>query len=170
MNTIFKIRNNANSIKNAFNLKSMVVNMDQAIYAKTIEISWKHQELLQDLVLKLGTFHTIGMLLVVIGQRFGAAGLTNIVIESKVITEGSVEKTLNRKHYNRAVRLHKLMFEACMRLVWEGFLNWMIQSEINDVAVNQALDKINKLNDQEEVNETLFESVCSDQAVADLFK
>ena len=170
MNTIFKIRNNTNSIKNAFNLKSMVVNMDQAIYAKAIEISWKHHELLQDLVLKLGTFHTIGMLLAVIGQRFGAAGLTNIVIESKVITEGSVEKTLNRKRYNRAVRLHKLMFEACMRLIWESFLNWMIQSEINDVAVNQALDKINKLNDQEEVNETLFESVCSDQAVVDLFK
>ena len=36
--------------------------------------------------------------------------------------------------------------------------------------MNQALDKINKLNDQEEVNETLSESVSSDQAVADLFK
>ena len=57
-----------------------------------------------------------------------------------------------------------------MRLIWESFLNWMSQSEINDVSVNQALDKINKLNDQKDVNETLFESVCSDQAVADLFK
>ena len=46
----------------------------------------------------------------------------------------------------------------------------MSLSEINDVAVNQTLDKINKLNNQEEVNKTLSESVCSDQAVADLFK
>ena len=46
----------------------------------------------------------------------------------------------------------------------------MSQSEINDVAVNQALDKINKINNQEEMNESLFESVCSDQTVADLFK
>ena len=58
----------------------MVVVMDQAIYAKTIEISWKHQELFQDLVLRLGVFHTIGVLL--------AARLENIVIEPNVIAEG----------------------------------------------------------------------------------
>lgn len=46
----------------------------------------------------------------------------------------------------------------------------MSQPEINDVAVNQALDKINKLNNQEEMNESLFESVCLGQTVADLFK
>lgn len=46
----------------------------------------------------------------------------------------------------------------------------MSQPEINDVAVNQTLDKINKLNNQEEMNESLFESVCLDQTVADLFK
>ena len=110
------------------------------------------------------------MLLAVIGHRFGAAGLRDIVIESKVIGEGSVEKTLNRKPYNRALHFHKFMFEACMRLIWESFLNWISQSGINDAAVNQALDKSNKLNDEEEVNETLFQSVWSDQAVADLFK
>ena len=31
------------------------------------------------------------------------------------------------------------------------------QSEINDGAVNQTLDKIKKINNQEEVNDTLFE-------------
>ena len=66
----------------------MVVVMDQAIYAKTIEISWKHQELFQDLVLRLGVFHTIGVLLAVIGQRFRAVRLENIVIEPNVIAEG----------------------------------------------------------------------------------
>ena len=45
----------------------------------------------------------------------------------------------------------------------------MSLSEINDAAVNQTLDQINKLNNQEEVNKTLSESVYSDQVVADLF-
>ena len=152
MNIIFEILNNANSIKNARNMKSMVLVMDQVIYAKAIEISWKHREFFQDLVLRLGTFHTIGVLLAVISQRFGAAGLRDIVIESKVIAEGSVEKTLDGKHCNRSLCFHKLMFEAWMNLISKCFLNWMSQSEINDVAVNQALDKINKLNNQVEVN------------------
>ena len=69
----------------------MVIVMDQAIMQKAINISWKHQELFQDLVLRLGTFHTIEVLLVVIGQRFGAAGSRDTAIESKVIAEGSVE-------------------------------------------------------------------------------
>ena len=123
MNTLFEILNNANSIKKALTLKSMVVVIDQAIHAQTIEISWKHQELFQDLVLRLGICHTIGMLLAVIGQRVGAAGLRDIIVKSKVIAEGSVEKILNGKHYNRAVRFQKLMFEACMMLIWESFVN-----------------------------------------------
>ena len=145
MSIIFEILNNANLIKNTLNLKSIVAFMDQMIYAKAIGISWKHKEFFQDLVLRLGTFHTICVLLAVICLRSGAAGLRDIFIESKVIEEGSVEKTLKgNKYYNRAVRFHKLMFQASMRLIWESFLN---QSDIIDVAVNQALDKINKLND-----------------------
>ena len=169
MNTISEILNNANSIKNSLNLISMVVIMGQAIYGKAIKISWMHHKLFQNLVLKLETLDTIGVFLVVTDQSFGAARLRNIT-ESKVITERSVKKNLNGKHYNRAVRFHKLMFEACIRLIWESFFNWMSQSEINNVTVNQTLNKINKLNDQKEVNETLLESVCSDQAVAGLLE
>ena len=98
----------------------MVVVMDQVIYVKAIKISWKHQ-LFQDLVFRLGTFHTNGVLLAVIGQCFGGTGLRDIVIESKVIAEGSVGNTLNGKDYNRAVRFLKLMFEACMRLIGKIF-------------------------------------------------
>ena len=52
MNAIFEILNNTNLIKNSRNLKLMTDAIDQAIYAKAIEISWKHQELFQDLVLR----------------------------------------------------------------------------------------------------------------------
>lgn len=53
MNTVFEILKKANSIKNALNLKSVIVVMDQVIYAKAIGISWKHQELFNDSVLHL---------------------------------------------------------------------------------------------------------------------
>ena len=66
MHTVFEILNKANSIKNALNLKSMIAVMVQAIYTKAIGISWKHQELFNDLVLRLGNFHTTGALMTVI--------------------------------------------------------------------------------------------------------
>ena len=60
-----------------------------------------------------------------IGKRFGTAGLTDIISESGTIEERSVESVLNGKAYNRAVRFRKLMFEAYMRLIWEGFVDWL---------------------------------------------
>ena len=77
----------------------------------------------QDLVLRLGTFHTTGTLLADVDQCLGAAGLRDVFIESKVITEESLEKILNGKHCNRAVRFHKFMFQTCMRLIWKSLLN-----------------------------------------------
>ena len=47
-------RRNKRVQKDALNLKSIVVAMDQAIYAKVMEISLKHQELFEHLVLRLG--------------------------------------------------------------------------------------------------------------------
>ena len=109
MNTVYEILTKAKAIKDALNLKSIVIVFDQAIYAKAIEITWKHQKTFEDIVLRLGTFHTICVLLAVIGLRFGPAGLKDVIIESNVIAEGSTEKVLSGKHYNRSIRFHKLM-------------------------------------------------------------
>jgi len=57
-----------------------------------------------------------------------------------------------------------------MRLIWESFHNWVRQSDENNEVVYEALEKISLLNDQDEMNENLFKSVCSDPAVAELFK
>ena len=68
-------------------MKSLILVLDPVIFAKATEISWKHQELFNDIVLRLGTFHTTGVLMAVIGLRFGAAGFRDM---SKVIAEGLV--------------------------------------------------------------------------------
>ena len=88
---------------------------DQAIYAKATEVAWSHTEKFQPVILRLGTFHTICMFLAVIGKRFGNAGLRDIAIESGVIAEGSLKS--EGKQYNRAVRFHKRLYEACMRMI-----------------------------------------------------
>ena len=66
-------------------------------------------------------FHTICTLLGIIGKRVQYAGLTDICIESVVITEGSVSGVLEGRKHNRAVSFHKLMYEALRRAAWSGF-------------------------------------------------
>ena len=60
----------------------------------------------------MGAFHTICTLLSILGKRFQDAGLSDICIEAGVIAEGSASGVLDGRRYNRAVRFHKLMYEA----------------------------------------------------------
>eukprot|EP00794_Sanderia_malayensis_P001125 gene1125-481_t len=74
----------------------------------------------QDVVLMLGNFHLMVMYLDVIGKCFGDAGLRDVMVQSDVITQGSVDKALSGHMYNRAVLMHKLMYESLMRILCNG--------------------------------------------------
>jgi len=102
-------------------LNTVVCVFNQAFYAKAMEVYWKHKELFVGLVIMMGGFHLLLMLLGVIGSRFGDAGLRELAFQSDVLAEGSVDKALNGKQYNRAVRLHKCVYEALMRLLLKEF-------------------------------------------------
>ena len=69
----------------------------------------------------MGGFHLLMMLLGIIGTRFGDAGLRELAVQSEVVAEGSIDKVLIGKQYNRAVHLHKLTYEALMRLLLKEF-------------------------------------------------
>ena len=49
----------------------------------------------------VGNFHSICSLLSTIGKLFGDAGLRDLAVESGVIAEGSINKVLDGKQYNR---------------------------------------------------------------------
>ena len=62
-------------------------------------------------------FHTIRSLFGVLGSKMKGSGLSEILIESGVCASGSLEKVMSGKHYNRALRTHKLTVEALERLL-----------------------------------------------------
>lgn len=46
-----------------------------------------------------------------------------MLIESGIVSEGSIKGVLSGKHYNRSVLCHKMMYEALQRLRFEAFLD-----------------------------------------------
>lgn len=78
-----------------------------------------------------------------IGKRFQDAGLKDLCIESSVIAEGSIAGVMDGHKYNRAVWLHKLVYEALMRLVWKGFCSWLKTTHRDDL--DDALESIDGL-------------------------
>ena len=47
-------------------------------------------------------------LLAAIGKRFGDASLADVLVESGIVGSGSVAGVIEGRHYNRAVRTHKV--------------------------------------------------------------
>ncbi|KAK3746534.1 hypothetical protein QZH41_007378 [Actinostola sp. cb2023] len=154
LSTVHEVLLQSVKIKDTLLLKSIVVVFDQALYSKAVEIIWKKEEQFKDIVPRMGVFHTICTLLAVIGKRFQDAGLRDLCVEARVIAEGSVNGVLDGHRYNRAVRFHKLMYEALMRVAWKGFISWLQKFHS---------DKINIVQDAIDDLEGLCQNVCHEE-------
>jgi len=79
---------------------------------------------------------------------FRDAGLRDLAVESGVIAEGSINKVLDGKQYNRGVRLHKLTYEALMRLAWASFTEWLQTNHERDLQhLNEVIRLVADLQD-----------------------
>ena len=117
MSTVYEMLKRSCRIKDKLNLPSVVCVFDQAIYAKACKIIWKKREMFKDAVLMLDNFHLLMMFLGMIGKRFCDAGLRDLPVQSGIISEGPVDEALDGHMYNRAIRMHKLVYEALMRIL-----------------------------------------------------
>lgn len=108
-------------IRNQLEIDALVCVYDQAIYAKALEIQLKEPYKFSSLFLMMGTFHVLLMFLGVIGARFKDAGMKDVYIQSGIVAEGSIDSVLRGKQYNRAIRAHKIFFEALWCLMLEKF-------------------------------------------------
>ena len=86
-----------------------------------------------EVLLRLGTFHTIFNLLSIIGKRFQDAGLRDICTESGIIAEGSVLGILE------AVRVHRCIYEALLRVIWKQFIAWETNNYPNKLKRLRAI-------------------------------
>ena len=121
LKTAYEVLCRGLEIKDRLQLKAVACVFDQAFYAKAMEVIWKQKEQFEGLVVMMGGFHLLMTLLAIIGSRFGDAGLRDVAVHSEVIAEGSIDSVLNGKHYNRGVRLHKIMYEAITKLLLDEF-------------------------------------------------
>ena len=108
LSTVFTVLKNTINMANQLGQEDAVIVLDQTIYAKALEIIWQNEQEFQRLVVRMGAFHVTCAYLAAIGKRFGDAGLSDILIESGVLASGSVAGVLEGRHYNRAVRMHKV--------------------------------------------------------------
>ena len=161
MSTVNEVLTQTLNIMETLELKEIVCVFDQALYAKAAEITWKHDDKFKHIILRMGAFHTIYNLLSTIGKRFQDAGLRDLCVEAGVIAEGSITGVMEGRKYNRAVRLHKIVYEAMIRLAWKGFLLWIHANHGAEVHhLEESLKSISTFHD--DVSQTSFTALMDD--------
>ena len=69
----------------------------------------------------MGSFHLVCAYMCALGKSIRGSGFEEILIESEICASGSIVKVITGKHYNRALRVHKLVFEALERLLYQRY-------------------------------------------------
>ena len=138
MDTVQEVLRQVKAKAESLGLESTDLVFDHAIYAKAVEVLTNpaNKDLQSFINLRMGPFHACCIYLAVLGKRFGFAGLTEIIVEADLNGPGSVEAVLRGKHYNRALRVMKTVYEALMRLIFEKFENWMHANRKYDVVAD----------------------------------
>ena len=122
MSTIYFMMERLIRIKDQLKLKLIVCVYDQAIYAKVYEIKCKYPIKFKEMFLIMGTFHIILTFLAVTASSFKDPGLRDILIQSNIVAEGSVDTMFSGlRAYKRAIRVYKIIYEAISRLLLKEF-------------------------------------------------
>ena len=138
---LLQVLEQAIRIVDRLHLMSIVCVFDQAIYSKTCQIKWKEPEKFQSCLLMMGIFHTIMIFMQVLFKRFGDAGMKDVLIQSSVIAERSIESALRGKCYSSGIRLYKIFYEDLLRQMMPYVIEKVNQSEVE--KLKQELSKYN---------------------------
>ena len=90
-------------------------------------------------------------------------------IEAGIVADGSINGVLDDKHYNRALRVHKCIYEyeALLRLAWEAFM-LLVEDNIQDmnVVIKTFLDQVKRITD--DLNQQRFSDLLQSPLLAEL--
>ena len=92
-------------------------------------------------------------------KMMNCSGLSEIILESGICASGSLNRVMNGKHFNKALRVHKLVFEALQRLLLIRFVEMNSQFELlsqethsmmMDLIHDPCKENVSKIKDSEE--------------------
>lgn len=101
---------------------SIQVTYDLAIAKVALQIQATEKPTFDNLFIHLGPFHIMMAYFKAIGKVISDCGLTNVMVESSLLANGSVNGFLDGKHFNRCKRLHPLVALGLEILHFKSFL------------------------------------------------
>lgn len=101
----------------------MQVTYDLAIAKIACQIQCTDKPLYNNLFIHVGSFHIMMSFIKAVGKFINNCGLTNIMVKSQMLANGSVNSFIAGKHFNRCKRLHPIISLALQILHFTNYLD-----------------------------------------------
>lgn len=123
VNTLNTVIKRGISLADKLNFEYIVFTVDQALYCKMLELRWSSEVYQKRIILRMGGLHIAMNYMRAIGQHMKDSGLAEIWIESGVLGASSVNKVFEA--YSKAMRVHKMTYQAIWRILLPRFLQYL---------------------------------------------
>ncbi|XP_066923249.1 uncharacterized protein [Clytia hemisphaerica] len=133
---------------------------DQPVYTHMMELKYENSEMFEKVIPVLAPFHTQMSFISAIFKRINGSEISDLVVNAGLIAEGSAEQALKGKHYNRAQRLYKLIYESLARIL----INLGIDKEIKfPENLKSFMENVGDVNLNQESRLISFQAICFTQ-------
>ena len=120
---VYELLKRSESATSEVGQKWVLNTFDLGVCSKALPIIWKWPDEFANHVVMIGPFHTsmnyIGM---IAGHKMKGTGLVEILLESQLVTSGSLKGVLSGKAYAKSLFCIKSVCEAIERLLIEQFI------------------------------------------------
>ena len=108
------------------------------------KLLWKYSQQFSNVIIHLRDFHIIKENFKVMGLIVQCSGFEEVVYQAIICTSGSLSGVMSGVHYNRAWRVHEVMYEAFERVLYKRFLttkNNQEQPSVSDELCDLASEE-----------------------------
>ena len=95
---------------------------DLGVCMKAYPLVWNYPQKFDRHIIMIGTFHLAMGYYHMIGKKMEGSGFADVLLETNLVSSGSIHGVLTGKNYSRATHCHKTLLEALHRLMIEVFI------------------------------------------------
>lgn len=116
------------------------VTYDLGVCLKAFPLIWNHPVKYKKHILLIGTFHIVCAYLKMLAKKMKGSGFSDILIESGLMTSGSMVSVLSGKGYSRAMNCHKSLLEGLERLLMLKF--FIMEDDNMELMIEKAKQQV----------------------------
>eukprot|EP00794_Sanderia_malayensis_P002103 gene2103-2388_t len=99
----------------------VITSFDLGVCMKAYPLVWSKPDRYKYHIITIGSFHLICAYLKMLGKKMDGTGLSDVLLESGLMTSGSLKGVLQGKNYSRAMYCHKALLEGLERMLLQKY-------------------------------------------------